>query len=59
MQVGAVVVTHMLAGTHHATTDRLWVRMADHDLAPWVAINDQGNVICMTWEHLAASRGQA
>lgn len=48
--VGAVVVARMVHDTHRATTDRLWVRMANHDHAPWVSTDDLGNVICMDWK---------
>lgn len=55
LNVGAVVYGRMRWETHRATTDRVWVRMAHHDFAPWVSVDDLGNVICMGWHHLEVS----
>lgn len=52
VNVGAVIVARMRHDTHRATTDRVWVRMANHGHAPWVSTDDLGNVICMGWGHL-------
>ena len=56
---GAVVFGSMRHDTHHATTDRFWVRMVNHEIAPWVAVDDLGNVICMRWDHLVVTAVQS
>jgi hypothetical protein len=58
-RTGSSVIARMKWDTHRATTDRIWVRMAHHESAPWVSVDDLGNVICMGWEQLIPSRIRA
>lgn len=51
-QSGSRVIGRMNSDSHHAATDREWVRVNDWAPAPWVSVSDQGNLIAMRWQHL-------